>query len=318
MDRIKLGKSDLKVSRIGIGGLQWGTKGIGIEDKSEIKKVLNHAIDSGINFIDTAESYALGLSEKLIGEVVKERGDRENLVIATKVYPPHLGFDEVLKACHASLRRLQTDHIDLYQIHYPSPTVPVSETMIALRTLIDDGLVRYVGISNFQISLAEVAINSLENHEIISSQMEYSLLSRDIEKSYLKYATWRGMSIIAYSPLASGMLTGKYRPGHKFDENDRRLNDALYKNPENLVCIEPLIAAMKGIGDKHGATIPEVALNWLLKHDNIIPIPGAKKIEHVNSHVRAVSWKMSEADWQVLSKISSELRLNKFFNFGDA
>ncbi len=318
MDMMKLGKSDLKVSRIGIGGLQWGTKGIGIEDKSEIKKVLNHAIDSGINFIDTAESYALGLSEKLIGEVVKERGDRENLVIATKVYPPHLGFDEVLKACHASLRRLQTGHIDLYQIHYPSPAVPVSETMVALRTLLDDGLVRYVGISNFQISLAEVAINSLENHEIISSQMEYSLLSRDIEKSYLKYATWRGMSIIAYSPLASGMLTGKYRPGHKYSEGDRRLNDALYKNSENLAIIEPLIAAMKEIGDKHGASVPEVALSWLLKNDNVIPIPGAKKIEHVDSHVRAASWKMSENDWQALSIISGELRLNKFYNFGDA
>jgi aryl-alcohol dehydrogenase-like predicted oxidoreductase len=183
MDMIKLGKSDLKVSRIGIGGGQWGQEGSGITEPAKIKSVINHALDSGINFIDTAEAYGNGLSEKMIGEVLKARGDRENVVIATKVSDIHLGFDEVLKACHASLRRLQTDHIDLYQVHAPSPTVPVSETMIALRTLLDDGLVRYVGVSNFQVSMTEVAVNSLEKHLVISNQMEYSLLNRNIEKA---------------------------------------------------------------------------------------------------------------------------------------
>jgi len=318
MDMIKLGKSDLKVSRIGLGGLQWGAKSIGIEDKNQIKKVINHALDSGINFLDTAESYADGMSEKMIGEVLKERGDRENTILATKVYPLHLDFDNVLKACHASLRRLQTDYIDLYQIHAPSPNVPVSETMIALRTLLDDGLVRYVGVSNFQISMTEVAINSLDNHQVISNQMEYNLLSRDIEKSVLQHARFREMPILAYSPLASGLLTGRYTPGSIFSADDRRNKWPLFSNIENREIIKPLIGAMKSVGEKHGATISEVALNWILKNDDIIPLPGAKAAEHVDGHIHATGWRMSDAEHEQLSKISSDLRLNSFYNFGDA
>ena len=318
MDTIKLGKSDLKVSRIGLGGLQLGNKGIGVEDKSQAKRVVNAALDAGINFLDTAESYADGMSEKIIGEVLKERGDREDVVIATKVHPLHLGFDEVLKACHASLRRLQTDRIDLYQVHAPSPAVPISETMIALRTLLDDGLVRYVGVSNFQVSMTEVAVNSLERHEVISNQMEYNLLSRDIEKALLRHAEWRKMAIIAYSPLASGLLTGKYKPGVKFPEEDRRAREPLFHNPENLETVQCLIGLMGEIGKKHGATVPEVAINWLLRHDSVLPIPGARSPENVLENARAATWKLSQGEWDSLSKASSELRLNKFYNFGNA
>jgi len=313
-----LGKSDLKVSRIGLGGLQLGNKGIGIEDRAEAKKIVNAALDAGINFIDTAESYADGMSERIIGEVLKERGGRDDVVLATKVYPLHLGFDEVLRACHASLRRLQTDRIDLYQVHAPSPTVPVSETMIALRTLLDDGLVRYVGVSNFQVSMTEVAVNSLENHEVISNQMEYSLLNRDIEKALLRHAEWRKMAVIAYSPLGSGLLTGKYRPGFTLTEGDRRGRDPLFRNPENLEAIQPLIGLMAGIGEKYGASVSEVAINWLLKHDNVVPIPGAKKPEHVSINAHAAAWRMSDDELDAISRASSELRLNKFYNFGNA
>jgi aryl-alcohol dehydrogenase-like predicted oxidoreductase len=318
MDMIKLGKSDLKVSRIGIGGGQWGQEGSGITEPAKIKSVINHALDSGINFIDTAEAYGNGLSEKMIGEVLKARGDRENVVIATKVNDIHLGFDEVLKACHASLRRLQTDHIDLYQVHAPSPTVPVSETMIALRTLLDDGLVRYVGLSNFQVSMTEVAVNSLENYPVISNQMEYSLLNRNIEKALLQHAKWREMIILAYAPLARGMLTGKYTQDKAIQPGDRRSKFALFHNNENYAMLQPLFDAMKEIGNKHGADISQVALNWLLKHEGVIPIPGAKSPEHVDGHVKATTWKMSDECHKSLSKISADLRLNSFYNFGDA
>jgi aryl-alcohol dehydrogenase-like predicted oxidoreductase len=318
MDMIKLGKSDLKVSRIGIGGGQWGQEGSGITEPAKIKSVINHALDSGINFIDTAEAYGNGISEKMIGEVLKARGDRENVVIATKVNAIHLGFDEVLKACHASLRRLQTDRIDLYQVHAPSATVPVSETMIALRTLLDDGLVRYVGVSNFQVSMTEVAVNSLEKHHVITNQMEYSLLNRNIEKALLQHAKWREMALIAYSPLARGMLTGKYTLGTVIPSGDRRSNFALFHNMENRATLQPLFAAMKTIGDKHGADISQVALNWLLKIEGVIPIPSAKSPEHVDSHVNATKWNMSDVEHKTLSNISAELRLNNFYNFGDS
>lgn len=318
MDRIKLGKSDLMVSRIGIGGLQWGQEGRGITEPGAIKDTLGHAIDSGINFIDTAESYADGKSEMMIGQVLKERGDREDMVIATKIHPMHLGFDEVLKACNASLRRLQTDYIDLLQIHAPSPNVPVSETMIALGTLLDDGKARYVGLSNFQVSMCEVAINSLENHDIISNQVEYSILNRNIEKSMLKYARWRELAVIAYSPLARGMLTGKYLPGHEFAQEDRRLKLPMFRNSENLEYIQPLLSTMAEIGKKHDASVSQVALNWLLKFDNVIPIPGAKSREQVDSNIGAITWTMSDEDWNAISEASKELRLNMFYNFGDA
>ncbi|MDO9537164.1 MAG: aldo/keto reductase [Thermoplasmata archaeon] len=318
MDKINLGKSDLKVSRIGIGGGQWGQEGSGITDPSMIKKVINHALDSGINFIDTAEAYGNGLSEKMVGEVLKERGDRENVVIASKVNTNHLGFDEVLKACHASLRRLQTDYIDLYQVHSPNPTVPISETMTALRTLLDDGLVKHVGVSNFQVSMTEVAVNSIEKYPVISNQMEYSLLNRGIEKAMLKHAKWREMAVIAYSPLARGMLTGKYGSSDAIPQTDRRSKFALFRNMENRATLQPLFDAMKEIADKNGADLSQVALNWLIKQDNIIPIPSAKSPEQVDSHVAALGWKMSDADWQNLSDISGDLRLNLFYNFGDA
>ena len=318
MDRIKLGKSELKVSRIGLGCAQLGTEGIGITDPEECRKLVNHALDCGINFLDTAEGYGDGLSEKVIGEVLKERGNREDVVIATKVNPLHLGFDEVLKACYASLRRLQTDRIDLYQVHAPFPTVPISETMIALRTLLDDGSIRYAGISNFQVSLTEVAVNSLDGHEVISNQIEYSLLSRGIEKSILTHARWRNMSIIAYSPLAKGLLSGKYGPDHKFQPEDKRSKLPLTSNNQNRAVIKPLLDIMEEVGRKHDAGIPEIALNWLLKHDDVIPIPGAKSIEQLDSNVHSTTFRLSQEDWERISQASKELRLDRFFNYGNA
>ena len=317
MDRIKLGKSGLMVSRIGIGGLQWGSEGIGITESGAIKDTLNHAMDSGINFIDTAESYANGKSESMIGQVLKERGDREDMIIATSIHPMHLGFDEVLKACNASLRRLQTDHIDLLQVQSPSPTVPVSETMIALRTLLDEGKVRYVGLSNFPVSMCEVAINSLDNHDIISNQMEYNILNRNVEKSMLKYAEWRELAVIAYSPLAMGMLTGKYILGRQVPSDEWRRSNPLFSNPDNLEILQPLLDSMGTIGEKHDADISQVALNWLLKFDNVIPIPGAKSPEQVDSNIAASSWKMADDDWNTISEASNDLRLNMFYNFGE-
>ena len=306
------------ISRIGIGGAQWGMENYGITDEASIKATINHAIDSGINYLDTSESYANGASEKMIGQVLKERGDRESIVLATKIHPMHLGFDEVLKACNASLRRLQTDYIDLYQVHAPSPTVPISETMIALRTLLDEGKVRHVGVSNFQVSLCEVAINSLDNHEVISNQLEYSILNRNIEKAMLKYSEWREIPIIAYSPLARGMITGKYTSGTQISPDDRRSKKPLFSNSENIALLQPLMEVLKDIGEKNNASISQVSLNWLLKHDNVIPLPGAKSIEQVDSHVAATTWKMSEEDWNAISEASNDLRLNKFYNFGNA
>ena len=314
MEYAKLGKSDLKVSRIGLGGLQFGTPGYGISEKDLMKETINRAIDRGINFIDTAEVYAFGGSERVIGETVKERGDRDDLVIATKVYPENLRYSDVLKAADASLKRLQTDVIDLYQIHHPNPVVPMIETLRAMDELLEAGKVRYVGVSNFDASLMQLAVDSIKNGEVVSNQMEYSLIVRDVEKETLPFLRDAGIATIAYSPLGMGLLTGKYDESAELPKEDRRANLALFKK-DNLRQLESLIGVMREIADAHDANVTQVALNWLLRFDDVFPIPGAKSPEQAEGNVSSVEWKMSREEWKRLTEASGQLSLDYFFDF---
>ncbi|MCK4455921.1 MAG: aldo/keto reductase [Thermoplasmata archaeon] len=295
MDCTRLGKSDLKVSRIGLGGLQFGTQGYGISEEDVMRETINRAIDNGINFIDTAEVYAFGGSERVIGETIKDRGDRDDLVIATKVYPENLRYNEVLKAADASLKRLQTDVIDLYQIHHPNPVVPMTETSKAMDELLEAGKVRYVGVSNFDASLTQLAVDSIKNGEVISNQIECSLIVRDIERETLPFLRDAGIVTIAYSPLAMGLLTGKYDESTELPKEDRRANLALFKKG-NLKQLESLTGMMREIADAHDASVAQVALNWLLRSDDVFPIPGAKSPEQAESNASAAKWERSGRD----------------------
>jgi aryl-alcohol dehydrogenase-like predicted oxidoreductase len=315
MEYAKLGKSDLRVSRIGLGGLEFGTPGFGIQDKTLMKEVINHALDSGINFIDTAEVYAFGGSERVIGEAIKERGDRDDLVIATKVYPENLRYKEVLKAAEASLKRLQMDVIDLYQIHHANPVVPVAETMKAMDELLEAGKIRYVGVSNFEASLTKQAMDSLKKGKVISNQMEYSLLTRDVEEEVLPFLRDAGIATIAYSPLAMGLLTGKYDESIELSKGDRRANLPVFQKKDNLRRLGTLIGAMREIAGAHRASVAQVALNWLLRFDDVFPIPGAKSPEHAEGNANAAEWKMSEKEWENVADASKKLDLDLFFDF---
>ncbi|MFQ6127370.1 MAG: aldo/keto reductase [Thermoplasmata archaeon] len=315
MEYKRLGKSDLKVSRIGLGGLQFGTQGYGISDKAMMKKIINYALDSGINFIDTAEVYAYGTSERVIGETIKERGDRDNLVIATKIFPENLRYKEVLKAADRSLKRLQTDVIDLYQVHHPHCIVPIAETMRALDELLKAGKVRCVGVSNFEASLTRQAMDSLKNGEIISNQVEYNVLIRDIEKEVLPFLRKAEIVTIAYSPLAMGLLTGKYDETTELPKEDRRANIPLFRKKANLRRLENLLGVMRKIAKVHNAGVPQVALNWLLRSDDVFPIPGAKSPEQVEINVSAMKWKMSGEEWKRITEASDKLELDLFFDF---
>lgn len=315
MEYIELGKSDLKVSRIGLGGLQFGTQGYGIDDKAMMKRIINHAIDNGVNFIDTAEVYAYGGSERIIGETIEERGDREDIVIATKVYPENLRYRDVLKAATASQKRLRTEVIDLYQIHHPNCTIPLSETMKALDELLEAGKVRYVGVSNFGSSLTQQAMDLLKNGDIVSNQMEYSLIVRDIEREVLPFLRGVGIATIAYSPLTMGLLTGKYDEETELPKEDRRARLPLFSRKSNLKQLAPLIGAMREVAEAHDATIAQVALNWLLRFDDVFPIPGAKTPEQVQSNVGAAKWRMSDDEWRKLTEASNGLDLDFFFDF---
>jgi aryl-alcohol dehydrogenase-like predicted oxidoreductase len=313
MEYFNLGKSDLKVSRIGLGAMQFGP--MWIKEKEVMMDILNHALDNGVNFIDTAEVYGRYMSETVVGEGLKERGDRDDLIIATKVHPFNLRYDDVIKAAEGSLKRLQTDVIDLYQVHHHNAYVPASSTMRALDDLLKEGKVRYVGVSNFSVSLIEEAMGLLKNGEIISNQIEYNLLQRDVETEILPFQRENGIATIAYSPLAMGVLSGKYDEKSELDEKDYRRNDPLFMNKENLAEAQKLIGVMREIGESHEATPAEVALNWLLKSDDIFPIFGSKNTEQAQSNINASKWSLSEDELKSITAASDNLNLDFSIDF---
>lgn len=313
MEYAFLGKSDLKVSRIGLGAMQFGPAWI--KEKEVMVDILNYALDNGVNFIDTAEVYGKNMSEGVIGEVLRDRGDRDDFVIATKVHPINLDYKNVLRAAEASLKRLQTDVIDLYQVHHHNPYAPATETMKALDELLKNGKVRYVGVSNYSVSLTREAMDFLENGEIIANQLEYNILERSIESEILPFLRENGIITIAFSPLAMGILSGKYDETTDLSEEDYRRHSPLFSNKSNLKEAQKVIKVMREIGAGHDATPAEVAINWLLKSDDVFPIFGAKNPEQVESNIRASKWKLSEEEWRRIAAASDELNLDLFADF---
>lgn len=312
MEYKKFGKSDLRVSRICLGGWQFGQRPWGVTDKEIIRKIVNLALDNGINFIDTAEGYGEGFSEEIIGDIIRERGDRDEIVIATKVSSSHLRYRDVIKAAERSLGRLKTSYIDLYQIHWPNMYIPVQETIKALEKLVDDGKIRYFGLSNFPPCLAKEAVNATKKYGIISNQVKYNIIERDIENGILPTMRELGIVIMAYSPLAMGLLSGKYDEKTVIPEDDFRARHPLFVNKDNLRQIMRIISILKEIADKYNKTVPQVAINWLLKFDDVFPIIGARKPEHVLSNVGAVGWLLTNEDWMRIKDASDQLELTMF------
>ena len=310
MEKITLGKSDLKVSRIGLGTLAFGHRFKGIQDKEQIYDCLNYALDNGINLIDTAEEYAGGVTEKYIGDVLKERGDREDSIIVTKVSHSHLEYKDVLKAAEHSLKMLQTDYIDIYLVHWPWAYVPISETMKAMDHLLAEGKIRYVGLSNFPNALVLEAMNTLENGEIILNEVEYNLLKRNIEKEILPFLKEKNLFALTYYPLLSGFLTTNYTKESTFPEKDFRNQWELFRHKENFDSSQELFSIMKEIAKNHEVSPAEVAINWLLKDDFVIPIPGAKKRSHIESNIHATKWRLTNDEISQLSSISEKTEIN--------
>ena len=273
MDYREFGRAKVKVSAIGMGtyyDVSWiaasrlsGSRQ-GREDKIA---ALKSGIELGINLVDTAEIYE---TEPLVAEAIKGYR-RDTLFIATKVWPAHLKYDQVLKAAQRSLERLQCSYIDLYQIHWPNPIVPIKETMRATEKLVDDGKVRYIGVSNFSLSQTKEAEEALSKHELVSNQVEYSLKVRAIEADLLPYCDESGIVILAYRPVANGALA----------------------NPSGK-----LKAVIDEISEKHGGKTPaQIALNWLLnKSRMVLPIPRASRPQRVVENAGAVGWSLDPSD----------------------
>jgi len=310
MEYTTLGTSDIEVSKIGLGTWQFGTEGWGFGQDftdADALATMDKALELGINLIDTAEVYGDGRSEEIVGRALG--GRRERVVLATKVLPRHLREHDLIRACDESLRRLNTDWIDLYQIHAADPYVPLTESMSGLAKLVRQGKVRSVGVSNFSVPLLRAAAEAFTGN-IVSNQVRYNLLQRDIEREILPYCREHGITVIAYSPLAQGILTGKYDKEHLPTDAIRQRNPLF--RADNLEQVFPVIDLLREIGDEHGATPAQVALRWVTQQEGVIAIPGAKRPGQVEENEGALDWSLTPDELARLDAASAGLKLSYF------
>ena len=306
MEKRKIGSLDVSV--VGVGCNNFGIR----IDEAHTREVIDAAIGAGINFFDTADTYATGRSEELIGQILGAR--RSQVIIATKfgVEVPGQGKgarpEYVRKAFDASLKRLRTDYVDLYQLHTPDPDVPIAETLGALDELVEAGKVREIGCSNFsasQLREAESEARRLGTARFVSVQNEYSLLHREPEAEVLGECEREGIAFLPFFPLKSGLLTGKYRKGKPIPEGTRVAKYDRYRSlltEENLDHVERLIA----YAEAHGHTILELAFSWLLAHGPVTSvIAGASSAQQVRANVNAANWRLGAAELEEINELLS-------------
>jgi aryl-alcohol dehydrogenase-like predicted oxidoreductase len=287
-----LNKSDLKASIVGLGTAFRG----GITKDSA--KVIEAALDGGITLIDTAEIYENGMSEKLVGNVIK--GRREEVLLVTKVSGDHLKYDDVLKSVEGSLRRLDTDFIDLYLVHWPNPRVALGETMRAMEKLVNDGRIRYIGVSNFGVSELEKAQKELSRCKIVANEVKYNLLERQVEDEVVPFCQKEDIALLAYGPLARGLLTGRFTEENSISEDDWRSGDWFFEGESFRRGVE-MVEVLSDIGSDYGKTAGQVAINWLLAKGIVFPIFGASNVEQVEENCGATDWRMDKVDREKLS-----------------
>jgi aryl-alcohol dehydrogenase-like predicted oxidoreductase len=306
---VHLGKTDITISPIGLGIMQWGDIKLSDQPVTEANKdivdIFNISLDKGINFFDTAEIYGNGRSEIYLGRCLKDV--EEKVIIATKFMPfPWRFFKGELKnALTKSLKRLGVSRVDLYQIHWPIPTVSIKTWMDAMADAVADGLIRAVGVSNYSPSQTEIAFNTLSKHGIplASNQVKFSLLDRHPEYNGLvKLCKKLGITVIAYSPLEKGILSGKYTANNI----PSGLRSWRY-NKSYLSKIEPLIQTLLDIGKNHGGkTTGQISLNWLAAK-GAVPIPGARNLAQAKENAEAMGWQLTTEEVARLDQISSEV-----------
>ena len=268
-----------------------GTWGLGGKHQADTSRdistvdIIRKAIDAGMTHIDTAEYYGAGHTEELVGEAV-EPYDRGGLFITTKVYRTHLRYQDLLSSIRNSLRRLRLDYVDLYLIHWPNPEVPLKETMGALELCVEEGLTRFIGVSNFPLQLFQKAQSHLQSHRLIADQIYYNL-TRYGKKSRIDYVT-----DLQYYGVEDDIVTAF----HDYCvENDIML--IAYTPLEGAKLTKPGYPVLDEIAKKYGRTPAQVALNWLVSQAKVITIPKASKIEHLRENLGALGWRLSEKDF---------------------
>ncbi|MDP7976435.1 MAG: aldo/keto reductase [TACK group archaeon] len=312
MDYVNLGNTGIKVSSIGIGAWQAGGSfwGSDVNDESAVRALVK-AHELGVNLIDTAEAYGDGHSEEVVGKAIKQIG-RDNVIVATKVHGGHLHHDDLLKAAENSAKRLGVSEIDLYQVHWPDPweQVPLRETMKAMEELYKKGLIRAIGVSNFAVRDLKEAREHLSIVDIASNQVRYNMLQREIEEEVLPYCKRENITVLAWSPLAQGALTGKYGPNRRPSDDVRRGNKLF--SDSNISVVEKLIPVLEEIARGRGKTVGQVALNWLLRNGGVIPIPGAKNEIQAQENAEASGWSLTDGELKIIERALSSLKLSYY------
>jgi aryl-alcohol dehydrogenase-like predicted oxidoreductase len=284
----------VRVSAIGLGTWQFGAREWGYGDdyaRHEARAIVERALDLGVSLVDTAEMYAMGRSERIVGDAIRTR--RDEVFLATKLFPIMPLAPVVEWRARESARRLGVDRIDLYQVHWPNPIVPDGPTMEGMRRVLDSGLVAHAGVSNYSLARWRKAESSL-GRPVLSNQVKFNLAERKPEHELLPWAQREGRLVIAYSPLAQGFLSGRYDATHLPTGSARRTN-ALFL-PENLARAADLLDALRSVAAAHGATPAQVALAWLIRRPNVVAIPGASSVAQLEANVAAADLELSDAD----------------------
>lgn len=324
MEYRKLGDSDLSVSVItfgawAAGGWMWG----GTERKDSVEAI-KAGYEEGMTSIDTAPIYGQGTSEEIVGEAIKgiprdkvqiltkfgmrwdlAKGDlamhsKDNSGKAIDIYK-YAGKESVIYECEQSLKRMGTDYIDLYQIHWPETVTPISETFEAVEKLIEQGKVRYAGVSNYSVAQMKEANQTCK---IISNQVPYSMLNRKIEGETVPYCIENNKGILAYSPMERGLLTGKIKPGHVFAEGDARSEMKVYQ-PDSIEKVNQFLEKIRPIAEEQGATLGQLVLRWTIEQPGItIALAGARNAAQTIQNVKAADIKLTQ---EQIKFINSEL-----------
>ncbi|PRY10899.1 aryl-alcohol dehydrogenase-like predicted oxidoreductase [Pontibacter ummariensis] len=331
MEFRKLGTSDLNVSVVtfgawAAGGWMWG----GTERKDAVEAI-RASYDLGVTSIDTAPIYGQGTSEEIVGEAIKGI-PRDKVQILTKygmrwdlnkgelamksqdnsgkeidVYK-YAGRDSIIKECEDSLRRLGTDYIDLYQIHWPDPTTPIEETMETVAQLIKEGKVRQAGVCNYNVAQMQEAEKYVK---LVSNQVPYSMVKRDIEADVVPYCLENNKSILAYSPLERGLLTGKMKPGYTFSEGDHRANLYFFKD-DNLKRTDEFLQKIKPLADEKNATLAQLVIRWTVEQPGItIALVGARNAAQATQNAKAIHVKLSQDEINFITEELNKLELVK-------
>lgn len=310
----KLGNTGLIVSELALGSMQFGGKmNMGNLGQEDTTRMVKQALDSGINFIDTADVYSLGESETLLGNALKDM--RQEIVLATKVRLPMGGnFNRsgatrvnIMREIDASLRRLQTDYIDLYQVHGWDSNTPLEETLRTLDDLVRQGKVRYLGLSNLMSWQAATAVMLQERlglEKYVTAQMYYSLVGRGLEHEFQSFAEYHNIGILVWSPLAGGFLTGKYSRSNSAPGGTRFAESGQFVPFEKEMGYR-VVDVLKEVAARHAVSPARVAIAWLLGRPAVSSvIIAARKAEQLDDNIRAVDLKLSDDDVQRLDAAS--------------